>query len=162
MRKLLTSLKPLLLLLIVIFSIIGLADSGYVTYKELTQTPAVCGGGFDCNSVLTSQYAHFGPVPISALGFIFYLTMLTLTSLAFLEISRPNWLPTNWQKLGWFLSVAGFIFTLYLIFLMAVVLQAWCLYCLISAFSASSIFLVQSLITWQSREETSKMSTNLD
>jgi uncharacterized membrane protein len=52
----------------------------------------------------------------------------------------------SWQFLAFCLSILGFLFSLYLVFIMAFVLKAWCLFCLISAFSSTGIFLTHSSI----------------
>ncbi|NCS96970.1 MAG: hypothetical protein GW762_00050, partial [Candidatus Pacebacteria bacterium] len=55
-------MKTVLLLLHVILPIIGIVDSSFITYEEIMGIVPPCGNGFDCGAVLTSKYAHIGPV----------------------------------------------------------------------------------------------------
>jgi uncharacterized membrane protein len=75
-------------------------------------------------------------------GLLFYIVMLGLASALLLEINSINLLkrqiavPTLLLIWGTF----GALFSGYLVFIMGVVLQAWCLYCLISAINCVVLF----------------------
>lgn len=143
-------MQALISLVIIVLAIIGVADAGFITYEEILGIVPPCGDGFNCEAVLTSRYAHIGPVPISALGVVYYLTVLGLAIL--------NYLDFDVQKLSFFkthsflkgvtlldllliLSAIGLFFSLYLVILMAFVIQAWCKYCLLSATSSTLLFI---------------------
>lgn len=166
-----TKLITFLTLCVIVVSMIGLADSAYVTYEEFSGKIPVCGAGFDCGTVLKSKWAKIGPVPVSAFGMVFYATIFTLGILEYLAVPFPNKtfkkkfpqiqsflknLPKigfffdeiTWQKKAFLLSIAGMLFTIYLVSIMAFVLNAWCLFCLISAASTTTIFLSQSFLTY--------------
>lgn len=142
-------MKTVLSLLFVVFSLIGIADAGYITYEEITGREVQCGSGFDCGTVLDSPYAHIGPVPLSALGLVFYSSFFTLGILNFLDfdLHKISMLKgkLEWPRLFLILGGAGFIFSLYLIFLMAVVIDAWCKFCLISAGTTTLLFITSVL-----------------
>jgi len=174
-RTLLTTILPLF---IIILSIIGMIDAGYVTYEEFSGVIPVCGGGFDCGTVLDSKWAKIGPVPVSLFGIFFYITIFSLGILQYLAVPFPksirsfikkftkenlhfisknaflgkkfNWFfaELSWQKIAYMLSKFGFLFTIYLVSIMAFVLQAWCLYCLISAITTTFIFISLSTLTY--------------
>ena len=141
-------MKTFLLLLHVALPLIGLADAGYITYEDLTGYIPPCGAGFDCGTVLTSPYSHIGPVPIAALGLLYYTTLLILGVLLMLEIEISHFLPKSLKKivttqqLYTAITAFGLLFSFYLLFVMAVVLQSWCLYCLISAITSVALFIV--------------------
>jgi len=172
-----TQVITILSLLTIIISIIGLADSGYVTYEKLSGIIPACGANFSCDTVLTSKYAYIASIPISAFGFIFYGAMLVLGILHFLDVpfistaiykKKMEFLKRNtskntfnkleivhsylenepWQFIAFLLSIGGFLFTLYLVFIMAVVLQAWCLFCIVSAISSTSLFLIHGTLRY--------------
>lgn len=126
--------------LLVILSLIGMADSGYITYEEFAGVVPRCipVAGFDCGLVLQSQWAHIGPVPLALLGFGFY-SMIFLLSSYLLVAPKPH---KQVRTLLAFLGTFGFLFSLYLFYLQAVVLQAFCIYCLVSACTCVGIFLV--------------------
>jgi len=166
-----TQLISFLTLLVIGVSMIGIADSGYVTYEEFSGKIPVCGGGFDCGTVLQSKWAKIGPIPVSAFGMLFYATIFTLGILEYLAVPFPNKIfkkkfpqihtflknlpkigfyfdEITWQKKSFLLSIAGMLFTIYLVSIMAFVLNAWCLFCLISAASSTTIFISQSVLTY--------------
>lgn len=145
-------------LLIVVLSIVGIADAGYITYEEIQGVVPPCGPGFDCGAVLNSPYAHIGPVPLSALGLLYYTTILVL---GFLHVSEvqigkifgKNTLFSQLTTLDELvlLSTAGLLFSGYLVFLMAVIIGAWCKFCLISAGTSTLLFVVVQSILWQEK-----------
>lgn len=151
----------LLILIIFALSIIGMIDAGYLTYEKLTSSGVACGQGFDCNAVLNSKWASVGGIPLSAFGLIFYVMVwfVAVSMLAGADFSVfGKWIA---KRLGWgkknplnFITASevllvlagfGFLFSLYLVFLMGVVIKAWCLFCLISALTTTSIFLMTVL-----------------
>lgn len=162
-------------LLLVALTVLGIADAGYLTYNELSGKVAVCGAGFECDLVLTSSYAYIGPIPLAALGLFFYLTMFGLAIAHYLELPiTPLKKITNWKKslfkslnlqktafetarlyfernLSWMwvifgLAIFGFLFSAYLVSLMAFVIGSWCSYCLLSAATSTLILIVSSIL----------------
>lgn len=143
-------MQPLFALLIIILSLIGIADSGFITYEEINHIVPPCSGAFNCEAVLTSQYSHIGPISVSNLGLVYYTFLLIF--------SISNYLDVDFQKIGFvknnaflrrikpidfllLLSTGGFLFSLYLVSLMAFVIHAWCKYCLLSALTSILLFI---------------------
>ncbi|HET9946449.1 MAG TPA: vitamin K epoxide reductase family protein [Patescibacteria group bacterium] len=105
---------------------VGFLDSVYLTiahYKDLT-VPCTLAHG--CEIVLTSKYATFLGVPIALFGAGFYVVCLALLLLYFQ--SNKNILPTI--LLG--LTTIALGIGIYLVYLQAAVLHAFCQYCLLS------------------------------
>lgn len=100
-----------------------------------------CGTG-GCETVQLSRYAEIGGVPVAFFGVGGYLGLLGV-SLAGLQ---PRWIdhrgPT---KLLVLLAGLGVAFTGYLTYLEAVVIQAWCRWCLGSAAIITAIFVISLL-----------------
>ena len=141
-------MKTFLALLFIILPIIGIADAGYITYEEITGGVVQCGAGFDCGTVLDSPYAKVGPVPLAALGLVFYTTFLVFGILHLLEFDLKKVLgkfKISWSQVFLVLGGIGFTFSLYLLFLMGVILEAWCKFCLISAGSCILLFVTAVL-----------------
>ncbi|MCA9369168.1 hypothetical protein KC721_02635, partial [Candidatus Woesebacteria bacterium] len=141
-------MKLFLLLLHVALPLIGLTDAGYITFEEMQGIIPPCGTGFDCGAVLLSKYSHIGPIPVSILGLLYYATLLILGSLLLLEIDVSKWMPkklrayTSTQQLYTLITSFGLLFSMYLVFIMAVLIKGWCLYCLISAVTSATLFFV--------------------
>lgn len=143
-------MKIFLSLLLVILSIVGIADASYLTYEEFAGVVPPCTAGFQCETVLTSPYAHIGPIPLSAVGIFYYIVVFVLSVLHFVEadftqisIFKNTFMrkssPIDLLQL---VTIGGLLFTVYLVFLMGVVIQAWCLYCLISAATSTLLFTI--------------------
>lgn len=158
-------MQTILSLLFVVISLAGIADAGYITYTEYLQPgkEVICGPGFDCGAVLNSPYARIGSVPLAAIGLVFYLTVFILAILHFLEIDINKYFRLAADKLKLSklnplrfvttieviqaLTIFGALFSLYLVFIMGVVIQAWCQFCLISAMTSLSLFLITVFYT---------------
>lgn len=135
-------MRTLLNLLLVIASVIGIADASYLTWVKLNNIVAPCSPFFKCETVLTSPWSSVGPVPLSLFGLLFYIVMLGLASTLLLERQTIKLFNRQFAisslVLAW--GTAGALFSGYLVFIMGVVLQAWCLYCLISAINCLVLF----------------------
>lgn len=127
-------------LVIIVLSLIGMFDAGYISLQHFQGIIPPCTAGFECDTVLSSRYANIGPIPVSALGFVYYLSVFSLAILLYLDVQFKRTKATTTDVLR-VLTVLGFVFTSYLIILMAYILDAWCIYCLVSAFTSTGIFL---------------------
>lgn len=125
-------------LLIILFSLIGFIDAGYLTYEHYFGNADFCPWNnpwLACGRVLDSAYAIIGPVPVALLGNLHYLLLLAWFFL-YLRTQKPWWLILFQIE-----ALAGFLISLWLVYLQAFVLQAFCAYCLISAAASILIFL---------------------
>jgi uncharacterized membrane protein len=107
-------------------SLIGLADSIYLTVEHLTGQSLRCTIISGCSEVLSSPYSHIGSVPLAALGAMAYFTVFDLSILAAFgyRFARP--------LLAALLALM-FLMTLWLLYLQAFVIHHFCQYCLLSA-----------------------------
>ncbi|MFB3917843.1 MAG: vitamin K epoxide reductase family protein [Terriglobales bacterium] len=90
---------------------------------------------FNCDLVNRSTYSRIGPVPVAAIGLAGYLFLLVFSRLSVATpksgASNPGQPPR--RKRAWILfisSLAGLGFALYLTYIEAYVLVAWCILCL--------------------------------
>jgi uncharacterized membrane protein len=142
-------MKAFIALGMVFLSLLGIADASYLTYEKLSGYIPLCGQGFDCGAVLSSPYASIGPVPISALGILFYLSIFALAICYYLEVPLDKSLKLPWLNISWLLlgiTSTGFAFSVILVGLMAFVIEAWCLYCLVSAIISTLLFIGSVLL----------------
>ncbi|MBU0576268.1 vitamin K epoxide reductase family protein [Patescibacteria group bacterium] len=137
--------KTFISLLLVILPFIGLFDAGYVTYEVFSGRVPVCRPPFQCATVLENQWAYIAGLPLSFYGFIFYAIVFSLAVMNFLEIKqkRIKDVRGTLRKLATF----GFLFAIYVLFLMAFVIKAWCLWCLISAIILTIFFITSRSLT---------------
>jgi uncharacterized membrane protein len=109
-----------------IVALFGLAVGIYLTVEHVTGRTAECIASSGCQDVLSSKYAAVGPVPLAALGALAYFTAFSLALLAAFGFARC---PSLFALLVAFM----FAITLWLFYLQAFVLHAFCDYCLFSA-----------------------------
>jgi dihydroorotate dehydrogenase len=134
-----------LTLLLIILSTLGVADTAFLSYEKLVGVVPACHIGFSCTSVLNSQWSMIGPVPLSFIGLVYYLSVWSLAVALYMETSHlrfSKWITVHTLDLLIFLTTGGLLISLYLVVIMGLVLKAWCFYCLISAATSTSLFLV--------------------
>ena len=109
-----------------IVSLAGLADATYLTVQALTGETVVCGGSPDCFRVLGSSYARVAGIPVAAFGILAYFGVFSFATFAAFGYPRARAFLT--------LTVGTmFLVTLWLLYVQAFVLHAFCRYCLFSA-----------------------------
>jgi uncharacterized membrane protein len=121
-----TKLRERLYAVAAIVALFGLADGIYLTVEHVTGRTAQCIASSGCQDVLSSKYAAMGPIPLASLGALAYFTAFSTALLAAFGYAKCRAL---------FALLVGFMFatTLWLLYLQAYVLHAFCDYCLFSA-----------------------------
>ncbi|MBT4504093.1 MAG: vitamin K epoxide reductase family protein, partial [Gemmatimonadetes bacterium] len=108
-------------------SLIGLLDTAYLSYTHLFGS-AACGSGSGCDRVLTSAYADIGGLPLSVMGLGFYAALALMAWRAQETENRDA--AVRAVSLG---ALAGVPPTLFLLYVQAAIVEAWCPFCLTSA-----------------------------
>jgi uncharacterized membrane protein len=104
--------------------------------QALTGETLTCGGSPDCFRVLGSSYAKLGGIPMAMFGALAYFAAFTLATFAAFGYARaPKFLAL--------IAGAMFLMTLWLLYVQAFLLHAYCRYCL---FSAAITFLIAGLL----------------
>jgi uncharacterized membrane protein len=119
-----------------LFCLFGLADATYLTVLALTGETAACSGQTGCFEVLGSAYAKVAGIPTAAFGVAGYFTAFTCATFAAFSYPRAR---------KFFALTVGVLFatTLWLLYVQAFLLHAFCRYCL---FSAAITFLLMGLV----------------
>lgn len=120
----------------------GLIVSGYLSYVKLANVPMMClEGVFQCDAIQQSAYAELMGMPVSVLGLLSYGVM---ASLLFLQ-NRVDFLREN--GIGLLLGIVFFawLFSMYLVYIQASVLQAWCQWCVIHEIIITLLLIVTGL-----------------
>jgi uncharacterized membrane protein len=107
-------------------SLIGLADSLYLTVEHLSGRSVRCTITSGCSEVLSSPYSSVRGFPLAALGAIAYFVFFSLATLV----------AFGYRGLGKLLALlvaAMFLTTLWLLYLQAFVIGHFCQFCLLSA-----------------------------
>jgi len=143
-------MKQKYLVILWLLALIGTIDAAYLSLHHYQAAPVACSGGFsliDCGLVLKSQYAVIFGIPLALLGLVFYVTVLS--TVAFYYLSKK----IIAEHILLLLSFFGFLFSLYLIYLQAFILKAFCLYCLLSALISTLLFITTQMFFTKGRKK---------
>jgi uncharacterized membrane protein len=109
-----------------LLALVGLGDAVYLTVEHLTGATLQCSITHGCAEVLGSRFATVGNIPLAAIGAAAYFTAFSLATLSSFGYAGA-------RKFLVALVALMFLFTLWLLYLQAFVLHAFCQYCLLSA-----------------------------
>jgi uncharacterized membrane protein len=109
-----------------VVSLVGLADAIYLTVEHVAGRSVKCTIVSGCSEVLSSQYATVGGIPLALVGAAAYFAVFSLATLAAFEYKIAGKLLTLMVGLM-------FVTSLWLIYLQAFVIKAFCQFCLLSA-----------------------------
>lgn len=123
-----------------IVALAGLVDAAYLTVKHYTEEPVPCSLIEGCEMVLTSSYAEFAGVPVAALGAAAYFAAFSLALLAAFG-NRVMWTLFGAQ------AVIMAVVTVWLLYLQAAVIGAFCQFCLISAITSFTLLILYLVST---------------
>lgn len=119
-----------------IIALLGLLVSSYLAVEYVSNGPILCVQGGGCDAVRASSYAHMLGLPTPLYGVAFYIL---------LEIGAILLVPGRHLKyLRWGLTAltgAGLAMSLWLTYIEAFILKAWCTWCLASAILAALAFI---------------------
>lgn len=122
-------------LLAAVVALVGLIDAIYLTIHHYTAEAVPCGASFDCGAVLNSQYSEIGGVPLAIFGAAAYFTLFSLAILTAFGNRK------TWTLFG--IQVALMLtFTMWLVYLQAFVIEAFCQFCLLSAAVTLTLFII--------------------
>ncbi len=135
-------------LAIAVLASIGAVDTGLITLERWQAVPdlscPVTGDG--CEIVLSSPWATVLGQPLSLFGFLAYGTVLALAVLPLVAPKENRWqLNHSTWPLLMPLCLAMAVFSISLVILMVVEIQAFCFFCLLSAILSVLLFLIALL-----------------
>jgi uncharacterized membrane protein len=122
----------------VALAIIGLLVSLYMTIYKLTSNNAMCLGSGDCSTVNASPYSEVYGIPVAAVGMLGYGAILATLLLE----KRSKFFAQNGTLAVFGMGLAGFVFTVYLIYLEFFVIKALCPFCLASQTTMTILFII--------------------
>jgi uncharacterized membrane protein len=135
--------RTLLFIMIGVLSLCGLADAIYLTIEHITGQSVRCTIIAGCSEVLSSSYAVVGGYPLASIGALAYFTVFSLAILALFGYRIAGQLLT-------LLVLAMCLVSLWLIYLQAFVIHAFCQFCLLSAIITFTLTGL-ALLLWKTR-----------
>lgn len=125
--------------IILIIAFLGLSDAIYLLIIKLSSNKALCVPGLgDCWSVNNSIYSEWNGIPISVFGMLAYISIILLLTL----LNRISFLKNFNHIFVLGISLIGFIFSIYLTYLQIAVIKAICPFCIISAITMTTVFVL--------------------
>ena len=146
-REVTAKRRNLPLVVIAVLSLCGLADAIYLTIEHITGQSVRCTIVAGCSEVLSSSYAVVGGYPLASIGALAYFTVFSLAILALFGYRIAG-------QLLILLVLAMCLVSLWLIYLQAFVIHAFCQFCLLSAIITFSLTGLV-LLLWKARTITS-------
>jgi uncharacterized membrane protein len=107
---------------VALVALAGVAVAGYRTWVHYQPGSLICTGGGGCETVQESDYAVIAGIPVALLGLLAYVAVLALTA-----VDSPTT-----RLVTAVIAIGGLGFAIYLIVLQAVVIDAWCVWCLVN------------------------------
>lgn len=138
-----------LLHLLLLSAALGLAISAYALghhFEVLPGTICTFGDTFNCDTVNRGPLSEIATIPVAALG-VFGFFMILVGALLKYRTQDDHSLSVFLL----FSSSLGFAFSLYLTFLEAFVLHAWCLLCLVTFFAITTAFVCSLVLFLRDR-----------
>jgi len=126
---------------IALLSLVGLADALYLTVEHVTGQSVRCTIVSGCSEVLSSSYAVVAGIPLAAVGAAAYFSVFSLAILALFGYRIAG-------KLLAPLTALMVLVSLWLIYLQAFVIRAFCQFCLLSA-AITIIMFVIAFVAWK-------------
>ncbi|MGJ3237796.1 MAG: vitamin K epoxide reductase family protein [Anaerolineae bacterium] len=126
---------------------IGLVISGYMSYTKLLDVPIVCveGETFSCSTVENTRWAELFGIPVAYLGFSGYL----LIGLILYFENHNHFLQEYGRLLLFGIGLVGWLFSMWLVYVQAVVILAFCQWCLAHELNFTILFGVVIYLLWQ-------------
>jgi uncharacterized membrane protein len=128
--------------LAITLTVIGLLVSVYMTIYKITSNDSMCIGSGDCKTVNSSRYSEVNiannKIPVAVLGVVGYAAILAVLLLE----RKMDFLQQNGSLVFFGLSLIGFLFTLYLIYVEIALIKALCPFCLASQTAMTLIFIL--------------------
>ena len=118
--------------------IIGLAVSVYMTIYKYTGNDGMCLGSGDCSTVNASRFSEVNGIPVAVFGIVGYAAILTVL---FYE-NKNEFFRKNGTLLVFGMSLTGFLFTLWLVYVELEILKAICPFCVTSQVAMTIIFII--------------------
>jgi uncharacterized membrane protein len=124
--------------IIIALAVLGLLVSIYMTIYKYTGADDMCLGSGDCHTVNFSKYAEVNGIPVALIGVFGYASMLGIL----LFSNKNEFLEENEVMIIFGISLIGFLFTLWLVYVEVALLQAYCPFCITSQITMTVIFIL--------------------
>ncbi len=130
----------------VLLSALGILVSTYLSVKRFTGGSLACTRWAECDVVNNSVYAKIYGIPVAFIGLAGYLMLL---GLALAALQGEGVVQRRLLATGFLLALGGFGFSVYLTYLEIYVIEAICVWCVISAVLITLLTIVGGINLWR-------------
>lgn len=124
-------------------AVLGMLVSIYMTIFKLTENKNMCLGNGGCSVVNSSSYSEVsGIIPVALIGVGGYLVILAVLLLE----NRIKFFKQNGTLVVFGLSLIGFLFTIYLIYVELALIHALCPFCVTSQITMTVLFILSVIL----------------
>lgn len=124
--------------IVIALAIFGLLVSVYMTVYSFTANDNMCIGSKDCSIVNASRYSKINGIPVALIGVAGYAALI---GLHWLE-RRNDFFEANGSMIFFGISLVGFLFTLWLVYVEVALIKAFCPFCIASQVTMTIIFIL--------------------
>lgn len=124
--------------IVIALAIIGLLVSIYMTIYSITANDNMCIGSKDCSIVNASRYSKINGIPVALIGVVGYAAII---GIHWLE-RRNDFFEANGSMILFGISLIGFLFTLWLVYVEIALIKALCPFCIASQIAMALIFIL--------------------
>jgi len=136
LNKPLNKVSGKVVIFLLVIALLGFIDAGYLTVKHFQGVIPPCSLTSGCEEVLTSAYSVIFGIPVSLVGMIYYFLIL-VGVFGYFESKNHNLL--KWALL---LTIPGFLFSLWFVYIQVFTLGSYCIYCLGSFLTSTLLFVI--------------------
>ncbi|KKT41182.1 MAG: Vitamin K epoxide reductase [Candidatus Giovannonibacteria bacterium GW2011_GWA2_44_13b] len=126
----------ILIIIFIAVAFIGFLDASFLTIEHYQNTALPCVIFKGCEQVTTSAYSELFGLPLALYGAAYYLFMLLVSVFYF---DTKNGFAFKILK---YIPVVGFLASAYFVYLQLFVIHAICTYCVISAVTSTTLFIL--------------------
>jgi uncharacterized membrane protein len=107
---------------VAVLALAGIGIASYLTWVHYHPGALVCGVTHGCETVQRSKYAELAGIPVALLGLVAYVVLFASAFVRGLAAAAA----------AAAIALAGLAFALWLVYVQAAILDAWCVWCLAS------------------------------
>lgn len=135
-------MKRVGVVIILILAFCGIADSAYIAEHEVNAISLLCDSNSlsGCNVVAANSHASLFGIPVAEYSVLFYSVLFVLAAIELFALD------TLLRRTIQVISLLGFLASLYFTLVQVFVINAFCIYCLVSALIAILILIFASFI----------------
>jgi len=122
---------------IAVLSIAGFFIALHIHRHKRQGKPLMCPMKMSCDTVVNSDYAHILTIPLEFAGMAYYAFTAVGSIIAIL---MPQFVSSTGTMILSSATLIAFLISMYLIYVQARVIKAWCSWCLFSALICAAIF----------------------